>query len=87
VTWDELSALTGGDTWTVATAGARLDLGNTPWDGYQTASANIEEALEMLELPARGYGSADAQRLGYERISRLSAPRGARAQCPLSLRS
>jgi len=53
VHWDELAALTGGDQWTIATAGQRLQMGNQPWKGYRDHAAAIDEALQMLEIARR----------------------------------
>jgi bifunctional non-homologous end joining protein LigD len=53
VNWDELQGLKGGDHWTVASVDERLITGNSPWNDYTAAAANINEALEMLEMPRR----------------------------------
>ena len=48
VAWDELPALTGSAHWTVANIDARLEVGNTPWDGYEAAVQNLAAALDRL---------------------------------------
>jgi bifunctional non-homologous end joining protein LigD len=48
VTWDELSALSGGDHWSVATVHNRLDTGNAPWDGYATSAVALAKPMKAL---------------------------------------
>jgi bifunctional non-homologous end joining protein LigD len=48
VAWEELDKLEGGDHWTVATVHTRLDVGNTPWDGYAKAAKGLAPAMKML---------------------------------------
>jgi bifunctional non-homologous end joining protein LigD len=48
VTWEELGDLHGGDHWTVATVHTRLDVGNTPWDGYAKAAKGLAPAMKLL---------------------------------------
>jgi bifunctional non-homologous end joining protein LigD len=48
VGWDELDTLTGGDQWTISNAQARMKIGNRPWNDYRGASAEINEAMEIL---------------------------------------
>lgn len=50
VGWDELAGLRGGDHWTVATAHTRLDVGNTPWDGYAAATVGLAPAIKAMGL-------------------------------------
>ncbi|WP_374583794.1 DNA ligase D [Pseudoduganella sp.] len=50
VGWDELAGLRGGDHWTVATAHTRLDVGNTPWDGYAKAAVGLAPAMKAIGL-------------------------------------
>lgn len=50
VGWDELASLRGGDHWTVASAHTRLDIGNTPWDGYAKAAVGLAPAMKALGL-------------------------------------
>jgi bifunctional non-homologous end joining protein LigD len=46
--WDELDAVRSGDHWTVATAAERLDIGNTPWDGYTQSLGSLTVARKKL---------------------------------------
>ena len=48
VDWGELGALKGGDHWTVGTAHARMDEGNTPWKGYARSAHRLEAAMSAL---------------------------------------
>ena len=50
VAWEELDKLTGGDHWTVGTVHTRLDVGNTPWDGYAKAAKGLAPAMKMLDF-------------------------------------
>lgn len=50
VAWSELPGLVGGDHWTIHNVSNRLATGNTPWDGYRAAAADINDSLEMLEI-------------------------------------
>jgi bifunctional non-homologous end joining protein LigD len=52
VAWEELDKLTGGDHWTVGTVHTRLDVGNTPWDGYAKAAKGLASAMKMLDFKA-----------------------------------
>jgi len=45
-----LDKLTGGDHWTVGTVHTRLDVGNTPWDGYAKAAKGLAPAMKMLDF-------------------------------------
>lgn len=46
VAWDEVSALRGGDHWSVATAGTRLNVGDTPWRDY--APQSLDKVLKAF---------------------------------------
>jgi bifunctional non-homologous end joining protein LigD len=48
VAWEELDGLTSGDQWTIQTVQGRLDLGNTPWEGYATAAKTLTAAMKQL---------------------------------------
>jgi len=48
VAWEELATLTGGAHWTLATVGGRLDVGNSPWDGYAAARRSLGTAMKKL---------------------------------------
>ena len=50
VAWEELDKLAGGDHWTVGTVHTRLDVGNTPWDGYAKAAKGLAPAMKMLDF-------------------------------------
>lgn len=50
VGWDELAHLRGGDHWTVASAHTRLDVGNTPWEGYARAAKGLSAAMKLLQF-------------------------------------
>jgi len=52
VRWEELSHLTGGDHWSVATVHSRLDEGNTPWESYDSAARSIGAAMKELGFVA-----------------------------------
>ncbi|OFA08359.1 DNA ligase D [Duganella phyllosphaerae] len=54
VSWEELGELHGGDHWTVATVHTRLDVGNTPWDGYAKAAKGLAPAMKMLDFKPQG---------------------------------
>ena len=56
VAWAELSALRGGDHWSVQTVHERLDEGNEPWVGYAKAARGLSAAMSLL-----GYAPADAR--------------------------
>ncbi|MBK9605583.1 MAG: DNA ligase D [Betaproteobacteria bacterium] len=53
VAWEELASLKGGDHWTVRTAHARLDEGNSAWEGYARSACRLTAAMKMLNYPAR----------------------------------
>jgi len=48
VGWDELDSLTSGAHWTVSSVADRLDIGNTPWDGYDAAAQTLADAEARL---------------------------------------
>jgi bifunctional non-homologous end joining protein LigD len=48
VAWDELSALHGGDHWTVQTIHERLDVGNAPWATYVRSARSLTAAMSTL---------------------------------------
>ncbi|KQQ36188.1 ATP-dependent DNA ligase [Duganella sp. Leaf126] len=50
VGWEELGDLHGGDHWTVATVHTRLDVGNTPWEGYAKAAIGLAAAMKMMDF-------------------------------------
>ena len=45
---DEIATLTGGDHWTVHNVEERLDVGNTPWEDYETSAAALGSAMARL---------------------------------------
>ena len=51
--WEELDKLKAADQWTVANVHSRLDVGNTPWDGYARSAKGLDAAMKKLgfELP------------------------------------
>ncbi|WPB57848.1 DNA ligase D [Xylophilus sp. GOD-11R] len=49
VGWDELPTVNGGDHWTVKTVEERLDIGNTPWDGYEAVAQSLDNAIGRLD--------------------------------------
>lgn len=55
VAWDELASLTGGAHWTAQTLGARLAVGNRPWDAYEASRNGLAAAMKPLGFkpPAR----------------------------------
>ncbi|EJL87087.1 DNA ligase D [Polaromonas sp. CF318] len=48
VAWDELDSLTGGAHWTALTLGARLAVGNQPWDAYEASRMGLSAAMKQL---------------------------------------
>ncbi|OYO27791.1 DNA ligase D [Janthinobacterium sp. PC23-8] len=46
--WEELDKLKAADQWTVANVHSRLDVGNTPWDGYARSAKGIAAAMKKL---------------------------------------
>ncbi|PJJ18465.1 ATP-dependent DNA ligase LigD phosphoesterase module /ATP-dependent DNA ligase LigD polymerase module [Janthinobacterium sp. 67] len=46
--WEELDELTAGDQWNVANVHDRLDVGNTPWDGYARSAKGLDSAMKKL---------------------------------------
>ncbi|WP_411881090.1 DNA ligase D [Polaromonas sp. YR568] len=48
VAWDELDSLTGGAHWTALTLGARLAVGNQPWDAYEGSRMGLAAAMKQL---------------------------------------
>jgi len=48
VAWDELDSLTGGAHWTAQTLGARLAVGNQPWDAYEGSRNGLAAAMKQL---------------------------------------
>ena len=58
VVWDELASLTGGAHWTAQTLGARLAVGNQPWDAYEASANSLTSAMKRLgfkpaQVPSR----------------------------------
>ena len=57
VAWGELGALKGADHWTIRTAHARMDEGNTPWKGYARSARGLDAAMKAMEfVPSYGKG-------------------------------
>lgn len=52
VAWDELESLTGGAHWTAQTLGARLEIGNKPWDAYEASRNSLGGAMKRLDFKA-----------------------------------
>ena len=50
ITWEELEHVKGGDQWNVANVHTRLDVGNTPWDGYAKAAKGLAAAMKMMDF-------------------------------------
>jgi bifunctional non-homologous end joining protein LigD len=48
VAWEELAKLSGGAHWTIANIHARLDAGNTPWEGY--APQAVGRAMAAIDF-------------------------------------
>ncbi|MCG2584473.1 DNA ligase D [Massilia sp. TS11] len=48
--WDELDAVGAGDHWHILNVFARLEVGNTPWDGYADAAGRLDKARRRLGL-------------------------------------
>ena len=48
VHWDELDALRSAAHWTVQNIGERLNVGNTPWQGYEQAAVSLGPAMQTL---------------------------------------
>jgi len=46
--WDELDSLTSGAHWTAQTLGARLAVGNQPWDAYESSRTGLAAAMKQL---------------------------------------
>ncbi|WP_326539297.1 DNA ligase D [Pseudorhodoferax sp.] len=46
--WDELGALKSSDQWTVRNVHERLDVGNTPWQGYARAAKSLKTAMKTI---------------------------------------
>ncbi len=61
VAWDELASLTGGAHWTAQTLGARLAVGNQPWDAYEASANSLTSAMKVLGFkPARAKAAQTA---------------------------
>jgi len=57
VAWGELGTLKGADHWTVRTVHARLDEGNTPWQGYARTARSLQAAMKAMGfVPSYGEG-------------------------------
>jgi bifunctional non-homologous end joining protein LigD len=52
VAWGELAGLKAGDQWNIKNVQARLDQGNTPWEGYATAGKTLTGAMKQLGFKA-----------------------------------
>ena len=50
VEWDELAGLHGGNHWNIRSAQARLDKGNSPWDGYAKAAKSLTAAMKLMSF-------------------------------------
>jgi len=46
--WEELDQLKSGDAWHVSNVHSRLDVGNTPWDGYARSAKGLTHAMKKL---------------------------------------
>ncbi|MFM2085583.1 MAG: ligase [Pseudomonadota bacterium] len=46
--WEELDQLKSGDAWHVSNVHSRLDVGNTPWDGYARSAKGLAQAMKKL---------------------------------------
>jgi len=46
--WEELDKLKAGDAWNVSNVHSRLDVGNTPWDGYARSAKGLDKAMKKL---------------------------------------
>lgn len=46
--WEELDQLKAADQWNVSNVHSRLDVGNTPWDGYARSAKGIDAAMKKL---------------------------------------
>lgn len=46
--WEELDKLKAADQWNVSNVHSRLDVGNTPWDGYARSAKGIDAAMKKL---------------------------------------
>ncbi len=52
VDWDELASLTGGAHWCAGQLGARLSVGNSPWNGYEKSRHALSSAMKQLGFKA-----------------------------------
>ena len=50
ITWEELDEVQSGADWTIRNVGSRLETENTPWKGYDKASASITAAMKRLSV-------------------------------------
>jgi len=48
IAWDELDDVTGGAHWTLRNVDERLEIGNSPWEGYARAARAIGPAMRKL---------------------------------------
>jgi bifunctional non-homologous end joining protein LigD len=53
ISWEELDDVKSADQWTIANARPRFKSGNTPWDGYDSAAADLAPAIGKLGKRAR----------------------------------
>ncbi|MCD0504166.1 DNA ligase D [Bordetella petrii] len=57
LSWDELGDIRSSDQWTVSNIQARLDVADTPWDGYRPQA--IGPAMKALDYRPDGSAKAD----------------------------
>ena len=51
--WEELDKLKAADQWHVGNVHGRLDVGNTPWDGYARSAKGLGAAMKKLGFQSR----------------------------------
>lgn len=56
VGWNELASLTSGAHWTVRSVKQRLRIGNTRWEGYNTAAVSLTAAMRTIGFKASKTG-------------------------------
>ncbi|MEP6771276.1 MAG: DNA ligase D [Polaromonas sp.] len=54
VDWEELASLTSGAHWTAQSLGARLSVGNEPWDAYESSRNGLTAAMKRLGFKVAG---------------------------------
>lgn len=50
ITWEELDGLHAADQWNVTNVHTRLDVGNTPWEGYAKAARGLAPAMKLMKF-------------------------------------